>query len=325
MEMARFLLMRRGIVGISQHSKPSSFQRLNILRPFSTQWQPPKPMLFINNEFVPAEGDSRMVVYSPRNAQLVAEIANASNNDVDKAIASARACFNQYLTGETGWPNSTAEERSEILRSMSKEILRRVDEFAYMESIDCGKPIRESYGDIKAAAQFFEYYADLIKTPETCNDLKLKDFEEGVSSILRKEPLGVIGCITPWNYPLMQAVVKVAPALAAGCSIVLKPSPVASLTCLMLGEVALKCGLPPGALNVITGGPPGTDTGIYLGKHPDLDKMSFTGSSVAGSKLLSAAAPLLRPTGLELGGKGAMVVSSPCVASMLPTFENSNI
>lgn len=107
----------------------------------------------------------------------------------------------------------------------------------------------------------------------------------------------------------MQAVVKVAPALATGCSIVLKPSPSASLTCLMLGQVAKDSGLPPGALNVLTGGPPGSDTGIYLGNHPGLDKMSFTGSSVAGSKLLAAAAPLLRPTALELGGKGAMVVS----------------
>ena len=123
------------------------------------------------------------------------------------------------------------------------------------------------------------------------------------------EPYGVVGCVTPWNYPLMQAVIKVAPALAAGCTVVLKPSPLASLTCLMLGELAVACDLPAGALNVLSGGPPGPpDAAQHFAEHPDLDKLSFTGSGATGKALLHASANALRPTSLELGGKGAMIV-----------------
>ena len=188
-----------------------------------------------------------------------------------------------------------------------------------------------------------------------------------MSGSLVREPVGVVGCITPWNFPLMQAVVKVAPALAAGCSVVLKPSPLASLTCVLLGEVAQEAGLPPGALNIVTGGPPGPPnlggkaaaaaaavrdgdgdgveedpfahligrynaqapaeagggrgsgnssldgldgdaTGVRLARHPGIDKLSFTGSGATGAALLSDGAGLLRPTGLELGGKGAMLL-----------------
>lgn len=268
----------------------------------------PPASLFINGQFVDAENGSTLPIISPRNGEELTTIANASNADVDRAISSARKSFDQYLSDEKGWPNSKVQERADILRNMSAELMKRMEEFAWVETIDSGKPKNESRGDIEASAQFFEYYADLISNSNVLNDSALVCPEEGVSAKLRKEPLGVIGCITPWNFPLMQAVVKVAPALAAGCSLVLKPSPLASLTCLMLAEVARDSGLPPGALNVLTGGPPGSDTGIYLGEHPELDKMSFTGSSVAGSALLKAAAPLLRPTGLELGGKGAMVV-----------------
>jgi betaine-aldehyde dehydrogenase len=138
------------------------------------------------------------------------------------------------------------------------------------------------------------------KQPELPN----KDFECN----LIREPVGVVGCITPWNFPLLQAINKVAPALAAGCAVVLKPSPLASVTCVMLGELAKKAGIPSGFLNILTGGPPGENTGQFLIDHPLLDKLSFTGSSLTGKKCLSASVEHLRPTTLELGGKSAMIV-----------------
>ena len=197
---------------------------------------------------------------------------------------------------------------------MADGLRDRMEEFSYVESLDCGKPIEESRADTDACASFFEYYADLISKGGFLSTERLPCPEDGVEGRLLREPVGVVGMITPWNFPLMQAVVKVAPALAAGCSMILKPSPLSSMTCLMMGDLAREAGAPPGTLNIITGGPPGPTNndgescGVALGKHPGLDKMSFTGSGPTGTALLHEGAKLLRPTGLELGGKGAMLI-----------------
>ncbi|CAL1149169.1 unnamed protein product [Cladocopium goreaui] len=166
-------------------------------------------------------------------------------------------------------------------------------------------------GDLGVCADTFDYYAEMA--PKI---MKTSHPSTGTAEFyarIESEPLGVIGCITPWNFPLMQAVLKVAPALAAGCSVVLKPSPLASLTCCALGELVAAAGAPPGALNVITGGPPealegGGSSGQYLIDHHMLDKVSFTGSGTAGQKMLEASASKLRPTCLELGGKSAFII-----------------
>jgi len=189
-----------------------------------------------------------------------------------------------------------------------------------IESRDCGKTFAESEVDIGFCADVFDYYADIAPTHLVATPVHLPEGEGAASDFsarVENEPLGVVGCITPWNYPLMQAVMKVAPALAAGCAVLLKPSPLASLTCLALGEIVAEAGLPPGALNVITGGPPqdlpaGSSTGQALIDHRLLDKVSFTGSAVAGQKMLQASAPMLRPTALELGGKSAFIVFEDC-------------
>lgn len=163
-------------------------------------------------------------------------------------------------------------------------------------------------------ADTFDYYAQV--TPKEMQPKSLALPEGDAADFVARtqpEPLGVVGCITPWNFPLMQAVLKVAPALAAGCTVVLKPSPLASLTCCALGELVAAAGAPAGALNVVTGGPPEvlpgqSSTGQSLIDHDMLDKVSFTGSGMAGQKMLEASAPRLRPTSLELGGKSAFVI-----------------
>jgi len=329
----------------------------------------PAPKLFIDGAFVNPESGTRLPVLSPRDGQAFAELANASAADLNRAVTSARHCFDAYLAGDsTVWPAWLPARRAKVLRRMSTGLLGRLDEVAHLESLDCGKPIAYARADVEGCAALLKYYANLVDPPissaSDCNQgqngeslvgnkaisaLEPKPLavpEAGVSAALTKEPFGVIGAITPWNYPLAQAIAKLAPALAAGCCVVLKPSPLASLTCLLFAEVAVASGLPRGALQVLTGGPPGPlpssindnngievasvtgrnsdsfreveeellscqqqkSCGEALSSHPGLDKLSFTGSTAAGIRVLSAGAPWLRPTGLELGGKGALLV-----------------
>jgi len=266
-----------------------------------SSYSPPEAKLFIENQFVAAEGNDELAVYAPHDGTQFASIANASAADVDRAVSSAKECFNN-----TWGPNRPVRERSRMLNEMAKILEERLEHFAAIESMDCGKPINESRADIQMCADAIRYYAELAPKFFGDTDLPVPDDEFG--SLLMKEPEGVVACVTPWNFPLMQAVFKVAPALAAGCTVILKPSPWASLTCVMLGEVARDAGLPPGAINIITGGPPGGDSGQHLVEHPLVDKLSFTGSGPTGKHLLHCSADLLRPTVLELGGKSSMIV-----------------
>jgi len=262
--------------------------------------------LFIDNKFQPAEGGATLDVKNPADGKVFAKIAHASVADVDKAVKSSRACFDSHA-----WSSSSPQHRVEVLQKVSVLIRARSKELAFLETKDCGKPLGESEADVDYCADAFEFYAKI--GPEQLKDLPIKVPEDDFSAHLEHEPLGVIAAISPWNFPLLQAVNKVAPALAAGCTVVLKPSPLASLTCLVLGELVAEAGAPPGALNVITGGPPDMledekSTGQSLIDHPGIDKVSFTGSTRTGQKMLEASAPFLRPTSLELGGKSAFIV-----------------
>lgn len=269
--------------------------------------------LFIGNEYVEAEGSARLDVISPATGKAFTSIAHASAADVDKAVRSARACFDS-----SDWPELPAEKRAEVLRNIATEMRKpeTLEKLSVMESQDCGKTIGESQADVDWCAGLFDYFADIAPKALAPAPLEIPEGEGGSQDFrchIRHEPLGVVGCVTPWNYPLLQAVVKVAPALAAGCAVVLKPSPLASLTCCALGEIAASAGAPAGALNVITGGPPeplptGSSTGQVLIDHQGLDKISFTGSGFAGQKMLEASARSLRPTSLELGGKSAFLI-----------------
>jgi len=268
--------------------------------------------LFIGNKYVNAEGGKTLPVISPIDGKPFTEIPHASAADVDAAVKAARAAFD----AEGGWASISVEERCKVLKAVAAKLREpgTLEAFAVLETRDCGKSIEESKGDIGFCADLFDYFADAAPQhlkPEVVDLPSGAGGDDFVSEVMQ-EPLGVVGCVTPWNYPLMQAVMKVAPALACGCTVVLKPSPLSSLTCLALGEVCAEAGVPAGVLNVITGGPPEAlpegSTGQTLIDHPLLDKISFTGSSGAGYKMLEASAARLRPTSLELGGKSCFVV-----------------
>jgi len=264
--------------------------------------------VWIDGEYRAAEGGRTLPVLSPRDGKPFAEIANASAADVDSAVAAARRCL------EGGWgAASNLPQRIAAMEALAAAIREpaTLAGLTELESLDCGKPLGEAEGDIEACAGYFDYFASIAPAALATEPLATDD-DDFVAS-LSKEPVGVVGCVTPWNYPLMQAVLKVAPALVAGCTVVLKPAPNASLACVALGQLAASAGFPAGALNVITGGPPDTldgggSTGQSLIDHGGLDKLSFTGSGVAGQKMLTASAQHLRPTSLELGGKSPVVV-----------------
>lgn len=292
--------MRRTYTGVGTISE----DRKSIVKEFLNT----PATLFIDNAYAEASDGELLETKSPRDGSTLDFIANASIKDVERAVFSARASFD-----EGPWSETSVEERANVLRAMSgvlrdPEISRKL---ATIESLDCGKPLVESQADIDTCADLFDFYADIA--PEHFRDEALPVQEEGYRSYIVKEPAGVVAMITPWNFPLMQAVVKVAPAIAAGCTMILKPSPWASLTCSALGGIARDAGLPKGVLNVLTGGPPGgpadvASAGETLTAHPDVDLLSFTGSGPTGTKLLHASADHLRPTALELGGKGALIV-----------------
>ena len=246
---------------------------------------------------------SSIAVRSPRDGLVFAEIPEMTAEQVEACVDSAQAC----LTSAWSRP-SAVEDRAGALRAIGAELRERTEELANLETLDCGKPLSESRADLAFCADVCDYYADLAPAVLVDEPIKLPD--EAFLSRIVPAPAGVAACITPWNYPLMQAVAKVAPALAAGCPVLLKPSPLASLTCIELGKMARGV-LPAGALSVITGGPPsGGDAGGVqrLVSHPRVDLLSFTGSGRGGRQLLRESADVLRRSSLELGGKGALVV-----------------
>ena len=245
---------------------------------------------------------SSIAVHSPRDGKAFAELPDMSTAEVEAAVGSAQACLS------SAWSKPSAvEDRAAALRLIGGELRSRIEELARLETLDCGKTINESRGDIGFCADVCDYYADLA--PRMLVDKALELPDDAFRSRIVPAPAGVAACITPWNFPLMQAVAKVAPALAAGCPVLLKPSPLASLTCVELEKMAGKV-LPPGALTTITGGPPtGSEGGAQrLVTHPKVDLLSFTGSGRGGKQLLHASADRLRRSSLELGGKGCLIV-----------------
>ena len=206
---------------------------------------------------------STIAVRSPRDGQVFAEVPDMTAADVDVAVDAARACL------ASPWSRpANVSERAASLRGIAGELRERTEELAKLETLDCGKPINESRGDLGFCADVCDYFAELAPRVLLEEPIALPDAD--FASRLVPEPAGVAACVTPWNYPLMQAIAKVAPAIAAGCPTLLKPSPLASLTCVEFGKIATRHGLPPGAMAVITGGPPdgAADGARRLVEHP---------------------------------------------------------
>jgi acyl-CoA reductase-like NAD-dependent aldehyde dehydrogenase len=253
--------------------------------------------LLINNEWRPSSSGKTMDVVNPATEDVVGVVASADAADVDAAVAAARAAF------EGPWGRMSARERGRLVRKLADRLMARVDEIARLETLHNGKPITESRQvEVPAAAECFEYYAgwsDKVMgetIPVKGNHL----------TYTLREPLGVVAAIVPWNFPLLLAAWKVAPALACGNTVILKPASQTPLTALALGEIAVEIGLPPGVLNVVTG--PGTEVGQALVAHPGIDKIAFTGDTSTGKAIMRGAADTLKRITLELGGKSPNIV-----------------
>ena len=254
--------------------------------------------LFIDGGFLPAASGRRFPTTNPATGETIAEVAEAGREDLDRAVGAARKAF------EGGpWAAMKPRQRGRILTRAAELLLSRAEEFGRVETMDNGKPIFESAKiDMPAAAECLAYFG------ESADKLYGDTFPGRPDALLMtlREPIGVVGAITPWNFPLLQAMWKIAPALALGNSVVLKPASVTPLTSLLFGELLAEAGLPPGAFNVVTG--PGAVVGAAMAEHPGIDKISFTGETETGKTILRAAAGTVKRVSMELGGKSPNVV-----------------
>lgn len=256
--------------------------------------------LFINGAWVaPAEG-SVLPVINPATEEVFHNIPAATEPDAEAAVQAARTAFDQGP-----WPRMTGAARAKVLRAMADGIRARLPELARLEVMDNGKPLPEAEWDLADAAGCFDFYAGLAEELDgEVEQVALADARFTSKAV--REPLGVAVAIVPWNYPLLMASWKVAPALAAGCTMILKPAETTSLTALELGAIAQEAGLPPGVLNILSG--KGSVVGQALIDHPGVDKVAFTGSGPVGSRIMAAGARDIKRISLELGGKSPFVI-----------------
>jgi aldehyde dehydrogenase (NAD+) len=256
-----------------------------------------RKQLLINGEWCDATGGRTMPVVNPATEEVIADVAAASKDDVDAAVAAARAA----LSGP--WGKLSARERGRLVWKLGERVMEKVDEVARLETLHNGKPITESrHIEIPMAAECLQYFAGWAdKIHGETVPVKGQAFV-----YTQREPLGVVAAIVPWNFPLLLAAWKVAPALATGNTVILKPASQTPLTALALGEIAREVGLPPGVLNVITGA--GSVVGQALVEHPGIDKIAFTGDTSTGKGIMRSAAETLKHLTLELGGKSPNLV-----------------
>ncbi|MEX5383321.1 betaine-aldehyde dehydrogenase [Cronobacter muytjensii] len=253
--------------------------------------------LYIDGKYVPAAAGNTFQTINPANGDVLAEVHEAGQADVDRAVEAARK-------GQKIWAAMTAMERSRILRRAVDILRERNDELAALETLDTGKPLSETQAvDIVTGADVLEYYAGLIPALEG-QQIPLRDT---AFVYTRREPLGVVAGIGAWNYPIQIALWKSAPALAAGNAMIFKPSEVTPLTALKLAEIYTEAGLPDGVFSVLNGR--GAVTGQLLTEHPGIDKVSFTGGVASGKKVMAnAAGSTLKEVTMELGGKSPLII-----------------
>lgn len=257
--------------------------------------------LYIDGQWVKPVQAGTFPVINPATAQVIHHAPAGTAVDIDAAVAAARRAFDHGP-----WPRLPGADRARILRAMADGIRARAVELARLEVLDNGKPLPEADWDIADAAGCFEFYAGLAEDLDAKSEEPIPLADARFTAKAVREPLGVAGAIIPWNYPLLMAAWKVAPALAAGCTVVLKPSELTPLTALELGAIAEAAGVPPGVLNIVTG--LGPDAGQPLTEHPGVDKLAFTGSVPTGSRIMAAAARDIKKISLELGGKSPLIV-----------------
>jgi acyl-CoA reductase-like NAD-dependent aldehyde dehydrogenase len=265
---------------------------------------------FIGGTWQKPRGDGKLQIISPVTEECVMTFAEASPADVDAAVAAARDAFDNGP-----WPRMSAEERGDALIKLAAVLRERLPDIAQSWTTQVGAPISFTRYVAGQSPDLFEYYGSLIKDYKTV-DVRRRDNGDEVRVV--KEPVGVVAAITPWNAPLVLLCYKVSAALAAGCTVVAKPSPETPMDAYILAECIEAAGLPPGVFNLI---PAGRETGDYLVRHPGIDKISFTGSTVAGRHIGAVAAERFARTSFELGGKSAAVILEDAeVAKVLPSL-----
>ena len=248
--------------------------------------------IYVNGEWIDSKSGKTFPVYDPSTEEVIAQVPDCNAEDVNRAVAAARAVFD-----DGAWPQITAQERGRILFRLADKIRQNAAMLAELECRNSGKPIVEAEFDINDVATCFEYYGGLAtKILGYVNPVP-----DNAMSLTLKEPIGVAGQIIPWNYPLLMAAWKLAPALAAGCTCVLKPAEQTPLTALEMAKWFSDVGLPPGVVNIVTGF--GETCGAPIVQHPDVNKIAFTGSAAVGKIIVKQAADTVKRVTLELGGK----------------------
>ncbi|UFJ39159.1 betaine-aldehyde dehydrogenase [Brevibacillus humidisoli] len=254
--------------------------------------------MYINGKWVKARsGDIREII-NPYNQEVIAQVAEGGEQDAKAAIQAARDAFDK---GE--WRQWNATQRADLLYQVAEKIKQYQRELAELETLNTGKTVVESEADMEGIAAVFQYYAGLA---DKDGGVVIQSPNPDTRSCLVREPVGVCGQITPWNYPLLQASWKLAPALAAGNTVVLKPSEITPLTTIRIAEIFEEVGFPPGVVNIVLG--PGATVGAELAENHDVDLISFTGGGVTGRKIMQAAAGNFKKLSLELGGKNPNIV-----------------
>jgi aminomuconate-semialdehyde/2-hydroxymuconate-6-semialdehyde dehydrogenase len=269
---------------------------------------------FINGEFVNPIQDHWLDNYNPSNGEIYGQIPSSSEEDVENAYQAAADAFPK-------WSNTTLEERSKILSKIANLILEKLDFLAASESKDNGKPISLAKSvDIPRSASNFQFFANAITqfSSESHESVGLN-----VMNFTLRQPIGVVGCISPWNLPLYLFTWKIAPAIAAGNCVVAKPSEITPMTAFLLGQICNEAGLPKGVLNIVNG--LGTSTGQAIVAHPNIKAISFTGGTKTGAHIARVAAPMFKKLSLELGGKNPNIIFADCdYEKMLATTVRSS-
>ncbi|MEO6628006.1 MAG: aldehyde dehydrogenase [Aquihabitans sp.] len=271
--------------------------------------------LYIGGKLVESTGSNTIDVINPFTEEVAGRVPDATTADVDRAVAAARSTFD-----DTDWSRRPAAERAEILSRASAGISARMDELTKLITTEMGSPYSWCmFGQVLAPTMVLDYYAGLAA------DFEFEETRAGLFGpvVVRKEPLGVAAAIVPWNVPLFVTILKLAPAILAGCTMVLKPAPETPLDAYVLHEILEEAGLPAGVLNIV---PAGREVGEHLVTHPGIDKVGFTGSTAAGKRIGGLCGELLRPCTLELGGKSAAIVLDDAdLSTVVPGLMDAGI
>jgi phenylacetaldehyde dehydrogenase len=274
--------------------------------------------MLINGKWVNAASGKTFPTYNPATGEVLAHVAEGDKQDIDRAVTAARAAFDKGP-----WRKLSPSERGRLVWRLAELLEKHAEEFAQLECLDQGKPLfLARVADLPASIDQLRYYAGWATKIEG-NTIPLSGQQSGkFLAYTLREPIGVVGQIIPWNFPLIMATLKLAPALASGCTVVLKPAEQTPLTALMLGELIQEVGFPEGVVNIVTGY--GETAGAALAAHPQVDKIAFTGSTEVGKLIVQAAAGNLKKVSLELGGKSPNIVFQDAeIDSAIPGAANA--